>query len=262
MNNMDRLNKVRDNERITAVNLMDQIITDFVELHGDRTYGDDRAIRCGIGMLNDLPVTVIMQEKGEDLDEKIKCNFAMSHPEGYRKCLRMIESAQKFNRPIITVIDTAGAYPGVESEKRGQASAIANMLYTLSDVKVPVISLVLSEGGSGGALAIGVADYIYCMENAYYSVISPEGYAEILYKSEKEVKDIIDDLPIFSEDLLKLKIIDEVIKEPADGLQMPLKDTYSYSIREKMYKRIKYLQKQKKSEILDNRYRRFRKYGR
>lgn len=261
MEKLKRLELARNTTRITGMNFLKSITNDFIEFHGDRCYGDDRAVITGIAKMNDMYITAIVQEKGVELEGKIEHNFGMSNPEGYRKTLRMIKQAEKFKRPILMIIDTAGAYPGIESEERGQASAIANMLYTLSDIKVPVISIVLSEGGSGGALALGVADYIYSLENAYYSVISPEGYAEILYKGKKEVKDIIDDLPIFSEDLLKLFVVDEVLKEPEGGIVHPLSDTYKYSIKDTIYKRFDTLKEYKEEELVKKRYERFRKFG-
>lgn len=261
MTKSEKLQLARNTSRITASGLIDATFDEFIELHGDRYYGDDMAVITGIGSLGGLAVTVIGQEKGIELDEKIKRNFAMAHPEGYRKIIRQIKMAEKFNRPIVCIIDTAGAYPGIGSEQRGQASAIAQCLYEFSDLSVPVISIILSEGGSGGALAIGVCDYMYAFENSYYSVISPEGYAEILYKGTKDVNDVLDELPIFSDDLLKLNIIDEIIKEPVGGICVPVDIKFAVSFRKNLFARLLTLNEMGSKKLVKARYNRYRKFG-
>lgn len=258
MNKMSKITTVRSEGRLTGRQLVHELVEDFIELKGDRMYGEDSAIYGGIGTILGVPVTIIAQDKGSNLDERIANNFGMAHPEGYRKAMRLMESAEKFKRPIVTIVDTAGAYPGIESEERGQASSIANCLFMLSDIKVPVITIILSEGGSGGALALAHSDYIYCFENAYYSVISPEGYAEILYKSEKSVEDIIDDLPIFAEDLLNLEVIDQILPEPESGLSAPFEPTNRYKFQADIIEKIKTINNK---NLISNRYARFRKYG-
>ncbi len=262
MEKMEKLNLSRDPSRLTGKELATALFDDFIMLAGDRLYGEDTAIFGGIAMLEGMPVTVIAQDKGRELNERSANNFGMSHPEGYRKAQRLALAAAKFNRPIITIVDTAGAYPGIGSEERGQSSAIANCLFTFSDLPVPVISIILSEGGSGGALALCHSDYIYAFENCYYSVISPEGYSQILYKGKKDVADIIEDLPIFSKDLLNLGIVDSVIEEPADGIKMPLDEIEMYNLKKRLSSRIGKLQKKSKKDLVSTRHNRFRKYGR
>ncbi len=258
----DVILKARDVNRLTGRELISLISTKFIELHGDRLYGDDRAIVGGIAKINGEYVTIIAQDKGKDIDEKMSKNFGMAHPEGFRKAKRLVKQAEKFNRPVILIMDTAGAYPGIGAEERGQGNAIAEMLYELSTLKVPVISILLSEGGSGGALAFGVCDHLYMFENAFYSVISPEGYASILYRGERQVSDVIDEMKILSPNLKDLSIVDEILIEPKDGLN---KDSYEYlsiDLKEKIKEKIKELSGKNKSDLLDDRYERFRKFGR
>lgn len=261
MEKITKLKLSRDANRLTSRGLIDYLFDDFIELHGDRCYGDDQAVITGICTLNNEPLTVIAQEKGVELNEKIKRNFAMSHPEGYRKIVRQAKLAEKFNRPIICIIDTAGAYPGIGSEERGQGSAIAECLFTFADLKVPVISIILSEGGSGGALAIGISDYIYGFENCYYSVISPEGYAEILYKGTKTVEECLEELPIFADDLLNLKIIDEIIKEPVGGVDTNIEISYILQLRERIFNKLNELKQIDNKKLLKARYDRYRQFG-
>ena len=184
----EKVKLARHPKRPTAKHLIDHVVTDFMELHGDRLYHDDRAVITGIGYLGKMPITVIAEEKGTDTQDKIIRNFGMPHPEGYRKALRQMKLAEKFHRPILTIVDTPGAYPGLGAEERGQASAIAVNLKEMMGLKVPIISIVLSEGGSGGALAISVSDEIWMFENSIYSILSPEGFAAILYKDANLAK--------------------------------------------------------------------------
>jgi len=214
----DKVLIARHSKRPTAKKIIDYLIDDFIELHGDRHYGDDYAIIGGIGFLDGLPITIIGQEKGATTPEKLKHNFGMPHPEGYRKALRLMKQAEKFNRPILTIIDTPGAYPGIGAEERGQANAIAENLMTMIDLKVPIISVVLGEGGSGGALAIGVSDEIWMFENAIYSVLSPEGFASILYKDASLAKMCAGIMKLTAHDLLELKVIEKIIPEYDGGL--------------------------------------------
>ncbi len=259
MSKMNNINLIRHADRVTGEELVSELFPDFTELKGDRLYGDDSAIMCGIATLFDKPITIVAQNKGKSFEQKVSNNFGMAHPEGYRKAERMFKLAEKFKRPIITIVDTAGAYPGIESEERGQASSIASCLMTLADIKVPVITIILSEGGSGGALALAHSDYIYSFSNAYYSVISPEGYSEILYKSEKSVEEIIDDLPIFTDDLLEHGIIDHVIQEPEGGITLPLDSVKGYELKEHIANVIASINPK---QVRAQRYERFRKYGR
>ena len=193
------------------------MVDDFVELAGDRMFADDKAIIGGMGYLDGTPVMVIGQEKGNDTESRIKHNFGMSKPEGYRKAIRLMELANKFNLPVITLVDTAGAFPGADAEARGQAQAIATSIQKCFDLDVPSICVVIGEGGSGGAIAIAVANTVMMLENSVYSVISPEGCASILWRSQEHKKDATKALKMTSHDLLELGIIDRIIKEPLGG---------------------------------------------
>ncbi len=196
---------------------IDNLFTDFDELHGDRLYGDDAAIIGGVARLEGKPVVVIGQEKGRDTKEKIKHNFGMPRPEGYRKAKRLMEMAQRFSLPVLTFIDTPGAYPGVGAEERGQSEAIARNLFVMADLKTPIICTVIGEGGSGGALAIGVGDQILMLQYSIYSVISPEGCASILYKSADRASDAAEAMGVTSSRLIELELVDRVVEEPLGG---------------------------------------------
>src|SRR5687767_10330609 len=209
----DRVKNARHPDRPYTVDLLESIFTDFVEIHGDRRYADDPAIVCGFAKLDGEEVTVIGQQKGRDTKQRQHRNFAMPKPEGYRKALRVMRLGEKFSRPIITFIDTPGAYPGIDAEERGQAEAIAFNLREMAGMRVPVIVVVIGEGGSGGALAIGIGDRILMMENAIYSVISPEGCAAILWKDAGKADLAAAALRLTASDLMKFGLIDEVIPE-------------------------------------------------
>lgn len=256
----DRVNIARSEKRVKAKALINALIDDFYELHGDQYYGDDAAIIAGIGYLGKYPVTVLAEAKGTNTKENIKRNFGMTSPEGFRKTLRLAHQAEKFNRPIITIVDTSGAYPGKGAEERGQARAIANNLMEFASLKVPVIAVVLSEGGSGGALALTVSDYIYMFENAIYSVLSPEGFASILFKNSVKVEDVCEIMKMTSKDLLELKIIDEVINEPLGGVTYISKE-YGNQIKEKLISKLDELSALSKDELLNNRFNKYRNIG-
>ena len=209
----DRVLMARDPERPYSLDLFQSIFTDFVEIHGDRRYADDAAIVCGFARLDDREVVVIGQQKGRDTNQRRIRNFAMPKPEGYRKALRIMGMAEKFNRPIITFIDTPGAYPGIDAEERGQAEAIAVNLREMARFRVPIISVVLGEGGSGGALAIGIGDRVIMLENAIYSVISPEGCAAILWKDASKADMAAASLKVTAKDLKSFGLVDEVVLE-------------------------------------------------
>ena len=215
----DRVYLARHPRRPKAQDYLKRLFHTFYELHGDRCYGDDRAIIGGIAMFEQTPVTVIAQAKGRDLQENMKRNFGMPNPEGYRKALRLAKEAEKFHRPIITFVDTSGAYPGKGAEERGQAEAIAQCLYTFSDLQTPVICIVLSEGGSGGALALSVGDRLIMLENAVYSILSPEGFASILWKDGSRAKEAAEVMKLTAHDLMDKGILDAVIEEPLGGAQ-------------------------------------------
>lgn len=213
----DRVMIARHTDRPTTLDYIERLFTDFLELHGDRLFGDDTAIVTGIAKYQGMPVTVIGHQRGKNTKDNIYRNFGSPHPEGFRKALRHMKLAAKFNRPIITFIDTKGAHPGKAAEERGQSEAIARNLMEMGGLEVPIISVVIGEGGSGGALALGVADDLYMLENSTYSVISPEGAASILWKDAKHAQEAAESLKITAKDLKELKIIDDVIPEPRGG---------------------------------------------
>lgn len=251
----EKLKAARSNGRLTSLDFINNIFTDFTEMHGDRRYGDDKAIVAGIAKLGDMPVTVIGIEKGHDTKSKISRNFGSAHPEGYRKALRQMKLAEKFSRPVITFVDTSGAYCGIGAEERGQAQAIAENLTEMMTLKTPVLSILIGEGGSGGALALAVADEVWMLENAVYSVISPEGCASILWKDSSRVDEAAERLKITARDLKKLGVIEKIIAEP---------DTVS-NFYDELKKIITDVIVENKSipidELLEKRYNRFRKIG-
>ncbi|AIO17937.1 Acetyl-coenzyme A carboxylase carboxyl transferase subunit alpha [Candidatus Izimaplasma bacterium HR1] len=222
----DRVLLARHVGRPTASDYINYIFDDFIELHGDRLYRDDSSIVAGIASLNGTPLTIIAQQKGKNLEDNLERNFAMPHPEGYRKALRLMKQAEKFNRPIITFIDTPGAYPGLGAEERGQGEAIARNLMEMSALHVPVIAIVIGEGGSGGALALGVANKVFMLENAIYSILSPEGYATILWKDSTLAAKAAEVMKLTSYDLEEIGVIDGIIKEPIGGAHYNKEKTY------------------------------------
>ncbi len=236
------------------------ICENFVELHGDRAFGDDPALVCGLATIDNKPVVVIGHQKGRTVQENIDRNFGMAHPEGYRKALRLMKIAEKFNRPIVTFIDTAGAYPGIAAEERGQAEAIARNLREMSCLEVPVISIVIGEGGSGGAIGIGVANKIAMLENAYYSVISPEGCAAILFRDASKSQEATEALKLTAKDLLKNGVIDEIIKEPIGGAHVDAVET-AMNIKRFINKSLLSLLKMTRQQLEEDRYEKFRKIG-
>ena len=212
-----RTQLARHSQRPSTLDYISELTRDFFEFHGDRVFGDDRAIVGGFARFNDRPVMIIGHQKGKTLKERMQRNFGMPNPEGYRKALRLMKMAEKFNRPILTFIDTPGAYPGIGAEERGQAEAIARNLFVMSRLTVPIISVVIGEGGSGGALALGVADRVLMLEHSVYSVISPEGCAAILWDSPEKIPDAASALKMTADDLAKLGIIDQIVPEPLGG---------------------------------------------
>ncbi|HEY8405756.1 MAG TPA: acetyl-CoA carboxylase carboxyltransferase subunit alpha [Acholeplasma sp.] len=255
----EKVKQARSTDRPTANAVIAALFPDFIELHGDRLFSDDAAIIGGIATLDGKPVTIIAEEKGKNTEDKIKRNFGMPHPEGYRKALRLMKQAEKFNRPIITIIDTPGAYPGIGAEERGQAQAIALNLKELMNIKVPIVVVVLGEGGSGGALAIGVGDYIMMFENAIYSILSPEGFASILFKDSSKAKEAAVHMKLTAEDLKELKVIDEIILE-GKGLHVE-PEIGLHNLKNALSKQLKKLKKMTKESLLDKRYEKFRKMG-
>ena len=213
MNAYEKLQTARSQTRPTARSYIEKLFQERTELHGDRKYADDAAIIGGIGMLGDIPATFIGIERGRNLEERIRCNFGCPMPEGYRKALRLMRQAEKFHRPVICFVDTPGAYPGMGAEERGQGCAIADNLFEMSDIKTPVLTIVTGEGGSGGALALAVADEVWMMENSIYSILSPEGFASILYKDAKMAEKASEDMKITAKDLLDMGVIEKIIPE-------------------------------------------------
>ena len=256
----DRVAIARKAERPKALEYIKQIFTNFIELHGDRLFGDDKAIIAGIAELNGIPVTVIGEQKGKTAKENIERNFGMPNPEGYRKALRLMKQAEKFGRPIITFIDTPGAYPGMEAEERGQGEAIARNLLEMSRLKVPTISVVIGEGSSGGALAVGVTDIIIMLENSIYSILSPEGFASILYKDSTKSQEAADKMKITANELKKLGIIDGIIEEPENGAQEEF-DIVCENLKKMILANINKLSKFKQEELVQNRFEKYRKIG-
>ena len=260
MNNIsawDRVEIARNPKRKTAIEYIECIFDEFIKLHGDRLYKDDKSIICGLAKLDNLCYTIIAEQKGRTTKENIERNFGMPNPESYRKAIRFMKQAEKFNRPIVTFIDTKGAYPGVGAEERGQGEAIAKSMFEMAKLKVPVIAIVIGEGSSGGALAIGVANKVYMLENAIYSILSPEGYSSILWKDANRYKEAAEKMKLTAKDLYEFKIIDKIIKEPKEVDENAFKDIVKAMKSEIKRDTIK-LKKMKKNEIVENRYNKFR----
>jgi len=250
----------RHPRRPYTLDYIERIFTDFIELHGDRCFADDPAIIGGLARLDDRPVMVIGHQKGRDTKEKLRRNFGMPRPEGYRKALRLMQMAERFKLPILTFIDTPGAYPGVDAEERGQSEAIARNLEVMSNLKVPIICTVIGEGGSGGALAIGVGDRVLMLEYSTYSVISPEGCASILWKSADRASDAAEAMGITSGRLSELDLIDQVIKEPLGGAHRDI-DTMSQRIKETIKETLAYLEGIAIDKLINMRFDHLMKYG-
>ena len=245
----------RNQKRKTSLDFIDKIFDDFIELHGDRNFKDDKAIVCGLGSINGESYTIIAEQKGRTTKENIERNFGMPNPESYRKAIRFMKQAEKFNRPIITFIDTKGAYPGIGAEERGQGEAIAKSLFEMSKVGVPTIAIVIGEGSSGGALAISVADKIFMLENAIYSILSPEGYSSILWKDSSRYKEAAEKMKLTAKDLYELKVIDKIIEEDE-----AFENTAS-SLKKEIVETMKILKSKEKEDLLEERYSKYRNMG-
>ncbi len=256
----ERLELIRHKDRPTVNDYIPAMFTRFMEFHGDRLYGDDAAIIGGIGYLSDTPVTVLAQVKGRNLDENKRTNFAMPHPEGYRKALRLAKQAEKFHRPVICLVDTPGAFCGIEAEQRGQGEAIARNLYEFMTLKTPIISVVLGEGGSGGALALAVCDELAMLENALYSCISPRGAASILWKDGGREKEACELLKITAENLRDFGVCDRIIPEPTGGAHLNKEQTAD-NIYEYLVDAVFRLKKVEMQQLIEQRYEKFRKIG-
>ncbi|MDR1351957.1 MAG: acetyl-CoA carboxylase carboxyltransferase subunit alpha [Treponema sp.] len=255
-----RLELLHTMGRPTINDFIPLIFTDFTEFHGDRYFGDDPAILGGIALLGNTPVTLVSQVRGRDIDELKKTNFSMPHPEGYRKALRLARQAEKFHRPVLCFIDTPGAFCGVGAEERGQGEAIARNLMEFMTLKTPVISMVLGEGGSGGALALGVCDELAMLENALYSVISPRGFASILWKDAAREKEAAELMKICAEDLLAFGVCEKIIEEPEGGAAKDI-PAMAKTLREYLTGAVKRFAGADTGMLLENRYRKFRKIG-
>ncbi len=260
LSDWDKVSIARHPERPYALDYINEITTDFVELHGDRLFGDDSAVVGGLCRIDDKKFMVIGIQKGRTVEEKIERNFGMSNPEGYRKALRLMKIAEKFHIPVLTLIDTSGAYPGMEAEERGQGEAIARNLMEMSGLKTPIIAVVIGEGGSGGALALGVADRVYMMEHAVYSVISPEGCAAILFKDGSLAEKAAKNLKISAQNLKKLGVIDDIIPEPFGGAHKDPKCA-EINLKKVVLLSISELEKIKIDTLLEKRYNKFRRIG-
>ncbi|AAW54635.1 acetyl-CoA carboxylase subunit alpha [Staphylococcus epidermidis Scl25] len=256
----DRVQIARLPERPTTLDYIPYIFDSFIELHGDRSFRDDPAMIGGIGYLDGKSVTVIGQQRGKDTKDNIYRNFGMAHPEGYRKALRLMKQAEKFNRPIFTFIDTKGAYPGKAAEERGQSESIAKNLMEMASLTVPVIAVVIGEGGSGGALGIGISNRVLMLENSTYSVISPEGAAALLWKDSNLAQIAAETMKITAHDLLDLGIIDEVINEPLGGAQKD-EEAQALSIKKMFLKHLNELKQLTPEELANDRFEKFRKIG-
>ncbi|AXH99451.1 acetyl-CoA carboxylase carboxyltransferase subunit alpha [Sporosarcina sp. PTS2304] len=256
----DRVQVARHPARPTTTDYIQYLFEDFIEFHGDRNFGDDEAIVGGIASFEETAITIIGHQRGKDTKENVRRNFGMPHPEGYRKALRLMKQAEKFNRPIICFIDTKGAYPGKAAEERGQSEAIARNLVEMAGLKVPVISIVIGEGGSGGALALGVANHIHMLENSTYSVISPEGAASILWKDPTLAKQAAEAMKITAPDLKEMNIIDEIIPEVLGGAHRD-PNNQANEIRLTLRRSLEALGKLSANELLENRYEKFRGIG-
>ena len=249
------IKEARDQARLTALDFAQGICENFIELHGDRSFRDDGAVIGGIGTLDGQPITVVGIQKGRNLQDTLQRNFGQPHPEGYRKALRLMKQAEKFGRPVVTFINTAGAYPGVGAEERGQGEAIARNLLEMSDLKVPIIAIIIGEGGSGGALALAVADKVWMLENSIYAVLSPEGFASILWKDGSRAMEAAELMKITSHELLDMGVVDKVIPEARLSNQDLL-----YAVKQEIVAELANLSQLPLEQLLEARYQRFRKY--
>ncbi|MGX6978634.1 acetyl-CoA carboxylase carboxyltransferase subunit alpha [Vagococcus elongatus] len=249
----------RHPKRYTPLEYIESIFDDFMEFHGDRYYGDDQAVVGGVAFLDGMPVTVIAIQKGRDLQENISRNFGSPHPEGYRKSLRLMRQAEKFGRPIITFVNTPGAFCGIEAEERGEGEAIARNLYEMSDIKVPILSVFTGEGGSGGAIALAMADDVLMLEYSIYSILSPEGFSSILWKDSTKSAEAAEIMKLTSYDLKKLHVIDDIIPEEKSGKNIP-QEEINELLKKQLLSKISRLMTLSSEELTERRYQRFRQY--
>lgn len=260
MSAFDIVKIARKTSRPSALEYINYIFDDFIEFHGDRLFRDDKAVVGGIAVLNNIPCTVVGIQKGHTIEENIERNFGAPHPEGYRKALRLMKQAEKFNRPVISFINTAGAFCGIGAEERGQGEAIAKNLFEMSGMKVPLISIMIGEGGSGGALALAVSDKVWILKNSLYSILSPEGFASILWKDSKRSMEAAEIMRITADDLLELGVVDDIIDEVEGGAQNDFEYTADI-IKTKLVSEISMLKEKDINGLIEKRYNRFRKFG-
>lgn len=253
----EKVEIARDPRRKSSLEYIEKIFDDFIELHGDRHFRDDKATVCGIGAIGNINFTVIAQQKGRNTKENIERNFGMPNPESYRKAIRFMKQAEKFNRPVITFIDTKGAYPGVGAEERGQGEAIARCMFEMSRLRVPVIAIVIGEGSSGGALAIGVANKVYMLENAVYSILSPEGYSSILWKDASRYKEAAEKMKLTAHDLYEMNVVDKIIKEKTQVSEEDF-DEITSCIKNELLIDLEQMREMTKDELVQRRYEKFR----
>ena len=251
----ERVEIARNPNRKTSLDYIEKIFDEFVELHGDRISKDDSAIVCGLAKIGNQNFTVIAGQKGRNTKENIMRNFGMPNPESYRKAIRFMKQAEKFNRPIITFVDTKGAYPGIEAEEKGQGEAIAKSMFEMAKLKVPIITIVIGEGSSGGALAISIANKIIMLENAIYSILSPEGYASILWKDSSRAQEAAGKMKLTAQDLYNFKIIDKIIEEKEEF------EIVAKNMSQEILKLVNELNTMSKTEIIQQRYLKFRQIG-
>ena len=256
----EKVEIARNPKRKTSLEYIDAIFDNFMELHGDRNFKDDKAIVCGLANIGNQNFTIIAEQKGRTTKENIERNFGMPNPESYRKAIRFMKQAEKFNRPVITFVDTKGAYPGIGAEERGQGEAIAKSIFEMSRLQVPIISIIIGEGSSGGALAIAVANKIVMLENAVYSILSPEGYSSILWKDSSRYKEAAEKMKLTADDLYELKVIDKVIKETNEDTEEAFKKVADL-LKKEIKLSISEMKKLTKSEIVEDRYNKFRNMG-
>ncbi len=256
----ERVEIARNPKRKTSLDYIDAIFDEFIELHGDRNFKDDKAIICGLAKIENQNFTIIAEQKGRTTKENIERNFGMPNPESYRKGIRFMKQAEKFKRPVITFIDTKGAYPGIGAEERGQGEAIAKSMFEMAKLKVPIIAIVIGEGSSGGALAIGVANKVFMLENAIYSILSPEGYSAILWKDGSRYKEAAEKMKLTAKDLYDLKVIDKIIKEPNGDEEENFKKV-AENLKKEVITEIEKLNKLTIQDIVEDRYKKFRNMG-
>ncbi len=256
----ERVEIARNPNRKTSLDFIEKIFDDFIELHGDRCFSDDKSIVCGLAKIGTQNYTVIAEQKGRTTKENIERNFGMPNPESYRKAIRLMKQAEKFNRPVITFIDTKGGYPGIGAEERGQGEAIAKSMFEMAKLKVPILSIVIGEGSSGGALAIGVANKVLMLENAIYSILSPEGYASILWKDSSRAKEAAEIMKLTAKDLYDLKVIDKIIDEDNDDLEKNLIKV-SKALKKEIIDFTNENLNKDKNQIVEERYLKFRNIG-